>query len=66
MLPLALSNYFYGLTSVDLGSYIVASWIGMLPGTIAYVTAGKAVPLCQRWGVPDGLHGDVLGASTLL
>ena len=40
LLPLALSNYFYGLTSVDLVSYVVASWLGMLPGTIAYVTAG--------------------------
>lgn len=41
LLPLALSNYFYGLTSVDLPSYVVASWLGMLPGTIAYVTAGS-------------------------
>lgn len=40
LLPLALSNYFYGLTSVDLPSYVGASWLGMLPGTIAYVTAG--------------------------
>ena len=41
LLPLALSNYFYGLTSVDLPSYVTASWLGMLPGTIAYVTAGR-------------------------
>ena len=41
LLPLALSNYFYGLTSVDLPAYVAASWIGMLPGTVAYVTAGK-------------------------
>ena len=40
LLPLALSNYFYGLTSVDLPSYVAASWLGMLPGTILYVTAG--------------------------
>lgn len=38
LLPLALSNYLYGLTSVDLGSYVLGSWLGMLPGTIAYVT----------------------------
>jgi uncharacterized membrane protein YdjX (TVP38/TMEM64 family) len=37
---LALSNYLYGLTSVDLGSYVAGSWLGMLPGTIAYVIAG--------------------------
>ena len=40
LLPLALSNYLYGLTSVDLGSYVLGSWAGMLPGTIAYVAAG--------------------------
>jgi uncharacterized membrane protein YdjX (TVP38/TMEM64 family) len=40
LLPLAASNYLYGLTSVDLGSYVLASWIGMLPGTLAYVAAG--------------------------
>jgi uncharacterized membrane protein YdjX (TVP38/TMEM64 family) len=32
LLPLAASNYLYGLTSVDLGSYVLGSWIGMLPG----------------------------------
>ncbi|KAL3153116.1 hypothetical protein ABBQ38_012135 [Trebouxia sp. C0009 RCD-2024] len=41
LLPLALSNYFYGITSVDLPSYVAGSWLGMLPGTIAYVYAGN-------------------------
>ena len=40
LLPLALSNYLYGLTSVDLVPYVLGSWVGMLPGTLAYVTAG--------------------------
>ncbi|GBF96563.1 hypothetical protein Rsub_09146 [Raphidocelis subcapitata] len=40
LLPLAASNYIYGLTSVDLGSYVLGSWLGMLPGTYAYVAAG--------------------------
>ncbi len=31
----------YGLTSVDLASYVGGSWLGMLPGTIAYVCAGN-------------------------
>jgi uncharacterized membrane protein YdjX (TVP38/TMEM64 family) len=42
LLPLAVSNYLYGLTSVDLGSYVLGSWLGMLPGTYAYVTAGES------------------------
>ena len=41
LLPLALSNYFYGLTSVDLPAYVAGSWLGMLPGTILYVIAGE-------------------------
>jgi uncharacterized membrane protein YdjX (TVP38/TMEM64 family) len=41
LLPLAASSYLYGLTSVDLGSYVLGSWLGMLPGTVAYVAAGK-------------------------
>lgn len=43
LLPFAVSNYLYGLTSVQLPKYITASWLGMLPGTIAYVSAGAAV-----------------------
>ena len=32
LLPFALSNYLYGLTSVKPRPYILASWLGMLPG----------------------------------
>lgn len=34
LLPLAASNYIYGLTSVDLTSYVLGSWLGMLPGEV--------------------------------
>lgn len=40
--PFNVLNYAYGLTSVRFSSYIVASWIGMLPGTIMYVLLGSA------------------------
>lgn len=40
LLPLAASNYLYGLTSVALLPYVLGSWLGMLPGTLAYVSAG--------------------------
>lgn len=43
LLPFSISNYLYGLTSVDFAPYVVGSWIGMLPGTLAYVSAGAAV-----------------------
>ena len=45
VIPFNLSNYLYGLTGVRFWPYVLASWIGMMPGTFLYVyigTAGKA------------------------
>ncbi len=42
VLPFNLLNYAFGLTAVPLRKYILASWIGMLPGTIMYVYVGSA------------------------
>ncbi|KAJ8625343.1 hypothetical protein MRB53_033873 [Persea americana] len=40
LLPFSLGNYLYGLTSVKLIPYVLGSWLGMLPGSWAYVSAG--------------------------
>jgi uncharacterized membrane protein YdjX (TVP38/TMEM64 family) len=40
--PFNLLNYAFGLTSVPFRKYVLASWIGMLPGTIMYVYLGSA------------------------
>jgi len=48
VIPFNLSNYFYGLTAVKFWPYVLASWIGMMPGTFLYVyigTVGKAAVL---------------------
>lgn len=37
----SLSHFTKCSCSVDLGSYVAGSWLGMLPGTIAYVYAGN-------------------------
>lgn len=42
VLPFNLLNYAFGLTAVPFRKYILASWIGMLPGTIMYVYLGSA------------------------
>jgi uncharacterized membrane protein YdjX (TVP38/TMEM64 family) len=42
LIPFNLSNYFYGLSSVRFWPYPLASWIGMLPGTLLYVYLGAA------------------------
>jgi len=39
--PFALLNYAYGLTKVRLRDYVLASLIGMLPGTVMYVYIGS-------------------------
>src|SRR5690242_15463369 len=41
--PFTLLNYAFGLTRVKLGHYVLASWIGMIPGTVMYVYLGSLV-----------------------
>src|SRR5437660_481714 len=36
-------NYSFGLTRVKLSHYVMASWIGMIPGTVMYVYLGSLV-----------------------
>ena len=53
VIPFNLSNYFYGLTAVRFWPYVLASWIGMIPGTFLYVyigTAGKAAVAAAAGG----------------
>src|SRR5204862_5248577 len=42
VIPFNLSNYFYGLTAVKFWPYVLASWIGMMPGAFLYVYIGVA------------------------
>ena len=41
--PFTLLNYAFGLTRVSLRDYVLASWIGMMPGTVVYVYVGSLV-----------------------
>lgn len=42
VIPFNLSNYLYGLTAVKFWPYVLASSIGMMPGTFLYVYIGAA------------------------
>jgi uncharacterized membrane protein YdjX (TVP38/TMEM64 family) len=42
LLPFNVQNYAYGLTDVSFRDYVLASWLGMIPGTILYVSLGYA------------------------
>ena len=39
--PFNLLNYAFGITQVSLKNYFLASWIGMMPGTVMYVYIGS-------------------------
>lgn len=42
LLPFSLSNYLYGITSVDLRSFSIGTLLGFAPGTFGIVYAGSA------------------------
>jgi uncharacterized membrane protein YdjX (TVP38/TMEM64 family) len=48
--PFNLLNYAYGLTRVSLRDYVIASWIGMLPGVVMYNYIGSIVGDLTRVG----------------
>lgn len=41
VIPFNLLNYAFGVTRVSLRDYVLASWAGMLPGTLMYVYIGS-------------------------
>lgn len=57
LLPFSIGNYLYGLTSVRLVPYIMGSWLGMLPGTWAYVSAGAVGRVIIQEESGNGISG---------
>lgn len=43
LFPFNALNYLLSVTSVRLRDYVLASWVGMLPGTVMYVYFGTAI-----------------------
>ena len=63
VVPFNLSNYFFGITGVGFGSYVLASWICMLPGTLLYVYLGYAASQAAGGETSGWLHWTLLGAG---
>jgi len=61
--PFNLLNYAYGLTQVSLKDYFLASWLGMLPGTVMYVYLGSLAGSLASLGNDGGSRS---GAEWLL
>jgi uncharacterized membrane protein YdjX (TVP38/TMEM64 family) len=51
--PFNLLNYAFGLTKVSLRDYFLASWIGMIPGTVMYVYIGSLAGDLARLGISE-------------
>ncbi|MCS6946612.1 MAG: TVP38/TMEM64 family protein [Steroidobacteraceae bacterium] len=69
LFPFVLLNYAYGISAVRLRDYVLASWIGMMPGTLAYVYAGSLaanVTEAIAGGAPLGAQRSMLLALGLL
>lgn len=52
LFPFNLLNYGFGLTKVPFRSYVIWSWLCMLPGTILYVVGGDAIARAIKEGKP--------------
>ncbi len=52
--PFNLLNYAFGLTRVSLRDYVLASWVGMIPGTVLYVYLGSLAGSLAELGARDG------------
>ena len=58
--PFNLLNYAYGLTKVSFRHYFLASWIGMMPGTVMYVYFGTVAGSLATLGA-GGTDGQTKG-----
>ena len=67
LFPFNLLNYGFGLTRVKFGTYVLWSWLCMLPGTVLYVMSGDAVAQgLAGGGIPWGLVAAVAGIAVVL
>jgi len=64
--PFNLLNYAYGLTQVSLRDYVLASWVGMFPGTLLYVYLGSLAGHLAALGTTENASTQVRWAFTLL
>ena len=65
--PFNVLNYGFGLTGVSFGTYVLWSWVCMLPGTIFYVVGAAAITQGLASGeVPWPLVGVLAGVMVFL
>lgn len=60
LFPFVFLNYAFGVTKVSLKEYVVASWIGMMPGTVLYVYLGAVGKAATDAASADSGTGSLL------
>ena len=63
LFPYNLLNYAWGVSSVRLSRYVLASWMGMIPGTLLYVYLGAAASDVSQ--LFSGASGEAVGKEWL-
>lgn len=63
--PFVFLNYAFGITQVSFRDYVLASWIGMMPGTVMYVYFGSLAQLAGE-AAGGGIAKAVLNIVGLL
>ncbi|MBI5771202.1 MAG: TVP38/TMEM64 family protein [Verrucomicrobia bacterium] len=63
--PFALLNYAFGVTRVSLRDYVLASWIGMMPGTVMYVYLGSLARVGTAGGTKSPAELALYGVGLL-
>lgn len=63
--PFTLLNYAFGLTRVNFLHYVLASWAGMLPGTLLYVYLGSLARAGVKGGEKTPLEWTLYGIGLL-
>jgi len=65
IVPFALSNYLFGLTPVRFGPFLAASSLGILPGTLFYLSLGVAGKSLSKMGELDAWQWALIAAGVL-
>ena len=65
--PFFLMNYAYGLTRISLRDYVLATWIGIIPGSTLFVYIGSLALVGDQQSSPMGwaLKGFILVTAVL-
>eukprot|EP00897_Mesotaenium_endlicherianum_P006086 jgi/Mesen1/5505/ME000277S04712 len=57
ILPFSIMNYLLSVTPISFSSYVLASWIGMMPVTFAFVYIGTTIKDVSEIGTSQGSMG---------